>query len=791
MDKRLNKIELLQNENWKFHLGEEPDAWRKDYDDTSWTEVILPHDWSVRKDFSKNYSSGMGYTTGGIAWYRHTFFLPEEYKGKNVQILFDGIYKNGSIWCNSYYKGYRPYGYATFGIDITEEVRFGEINEISVRVDHSEMADSRWFTGSGITRKVSLILQEPVYTVHDGVFFWTKDADPEKADIGIQNEICNNTGSEFLVKVRNRLFDTAGIEALCVEREIRIPGRSTRKVCQEGRIYSPDLWSDVTPALYSLVTELSVFSQAGTQGQWYVTDQRHVGIRKAEFDPDRGFFINGRHTKLKGVCLHHDAGCLGAAVTKEIWYRRLKKLKNAGCNGIRMSHNPHMPELYELCDEMGFFVIDEAFDEWEGAKNKWTKGHNVYPPVHEGYYKDFPLWQEKDLKGMVRRDRSHPCVVLWSVGNEVDYPNDPYCHPLFTTMTGNNDANKPAAEKEYNPDKPNAERLTAIINMLIKEVKEEDDTRPATVAAAFPELTTQLGFIDNLQVVGYNYKEDLYQSHHKQFPDKVFLGSETDHSRKAWEAVKKNAYISGQFLWTGIDYMGETLGWPLRGSESGLLDMAGYEKPEYYRRRAMWCENPVIQLMTLRAGMGEEIAKGCCLSWNYQVGELIEVRCYTNMEKVSLALNGKNLGEGQEGKDCIIWNVPFEPGILKASSPAYETTSVLRTSGSPVAIQLSMYDEGEEIPENPFRIYQIEVTLTDRDGNLAETAENMLYVSVEKGTLLGIENGNLRDVTEYTAPYRRAFHGKAIIYIRKKKDEIPACLHVKGEYLKDQELYLK
>ena len=302
--------------------------------------------------------------------------------------------------------------------------------------------------------------------------------------------------------------------------------------------------------------------------------------------------------KLKGVCIHHDAGSLGAAVPREVLQRRLEGLKEMGCNAIRTSHNPHAPELYELCDAMGFLVLDEAFDEWEGCKNKWSTGHNVYPPRHQGYYEDFPEWHDQDLRMMVRRDRNHPSVIMWSIGNEIDYPNDPYCHPRFTEMTGNNDANKPAAERQYNPDKPNMERITVLAEELVRIVKEEDATRPVTVAAAFPELSTYLGFVDHVDVIGYNYKEQFYEADHKRFPDRPMLGTENSHHARAWQVVEDLDYVCGQFLWTGIDYLGEAHGWPIHGSGAGFLTTAGLKKDEFYERQKLWTGSAKVPVIT-------------------------------------------------------------------------------------------------------------------------------------------------------------------------------------------------
>lgn len=765
---------LLQNKNWKFCLGDEEDAWRMDFDDSGWRDVELPHDWSVEYPFSRDYSSGTGYVRGGVGWYRHSFFLPEDYRGKKTGILFDGIYKNSTIWVNGCCVGGHPYGYTTFLVDISDIVRPGETNGISVRVNQSETSDSRWFTGAGITRKAGLVIQEPVHTMIDGVFFSTVWAGESQAEVSVQWEVENSSTQDQNIEIRSRLRSQNSKTVLELSAPMEIRTGEKRAFKKSALIQNPFLWSDDRPYLYTLETEIRTEHDG-----WYTADTRKVGIREVKFDPEKGMSVNGRPKKLKGVCIHHDAGCLGAAVTKAVWKRRLEKLKDMGCNALRMSHNPHMPELYELCDEMGFYVMDEAFDEWENPKNKWRRGHNVYPPGHEGYYKYFHQWHKEDLQAMIRRDRSHPCVIIWSVGNELDYPNDPYCHPLFKTMTGNNDANKPAEERQYNPGKPNAERLPQILSMLLEEAKEADDTRPVTVAAAFPELTAQIGFLDGLDVVGYNYKENLYEEHHRKFPGKVFLGSETDHGKEAYDAAQR-PYICGQFLWTGVDYMGEALGWTMRGSSAGLLTMAGWEKPGYYRRKALWSERPFARILIRRYGTYDTEMGGFGENWNYRPDEETEVRCYTNIREIHLCLNGESVGEPEKReKEYLSWRLPFVPGTISAVDEKGRTWAEAVTTSVAVGLTVKLWESGSAEDE----LLQFEVTAVDQNGYFVETASDKLSVCVEGGDLRGIENGDLYDVTDYTSDSRRLYKGRMIVYVRKDQDAQTVSVRISGEYV--------
>lgn len=752
----------------KFHLGDLQDAWYKGFDDSSWEDVTLPHDWSVSLPFSQEYSSGTGYLAGGIGWYRLRFRLPESCRDKKITLCFDGIYKNSQIWCNSYYLGKRPNGYVPISYDITPMACFGETeNEVSVKVTHTDLADSRWFTGSGICRKAYIQVEEPVHPAPCGIFFTTLYGDgDDSAQVEVTHELINETGQKVNVALTTTLTSPAGKQVLVLNSSADFEAGETKNIALNGCVREPALWSPDSPSLYTLTVTLSV-----NGGEPYQVFEEAAGIRTFRFDADKGFFLNGKETKLKGVCVHHDAGCLGAAVTPEIWERRLEALKAMGCNAIRTSHNPHMPELYDLCDRMGFLVMDEAFDEWENAKNKWSTGHNVYPPKHQGYFEDFPEWHEKDLADMVLRDRNHPSIVMWSIGNEIDYPNDPYCHPMFNEMTGNNDHNKPAAERMYNPDKPNMERLAPIAAELAGIVRRFDTTRPVTLAAAFPELSSRLHYFDALDVVGYNYKEQFYEEDHKRFPSLPLLGSENGHSYQAWKAVTDNDYISGQFLWTGIDYLGEAHGWPVRGSQSGLLTTAGFPKHRYFRRQSFWLEAPMLHLATCLEAQDLVEWSPACETWNYTPGDQVRVKCYTNLAEAELFLNGRSLGtqKGLNEEGFLEWTVDFEPGELcvKAPSREGELTASLCTAGAPAALRLNRW-KGELFTLKPGYVEQVELTLTDLDGARTAQEERDVTVSVEgEGVLIGLENGCQSDLTPFTEKHRSTMEGRLIAYVRR------------------------
>lgn len=796
----MDTITLQLTNQCRFHLGDEPNAWQAWYDDSNWQEVMLPHDWSVTMPFSREYSSGTGYLAGGIGWYRLRITPQPQWQGKQISITFDGIYKNSRVWCNSYYLGERPNGYISFTYDITNQFRFDADNIICVYVDRREVADSRWFTGSGITRKVTLTIEEAVHPVPNGIFFSTPTATEDLATYAVSNELINTSDETCDITVINQLFDSDKKLVSEASQTATIPAHSISTLETTGQVSTPMLWSPESPHLYTLKTIIK-------NGAEYLANTQAVGIRTFTFDANTGFYLNGQPYLFKGVCVHHDAGCLGAAVYPEVWHRRLMKLKEMGCNAIRMSHNPHMPELYSLCDMLGFFVMDEAFDEWEGPKNKWSTGHNVYPPKHQGYYVDFPAWHEQDLVDMIRRDRNHPSVIMWSIGNEIDYPNDPYCHASFSTMTGNNDANKPAAERMYNPSRPDATRLAYLSKHLCDIVKKTDTTHPVTLAAAFPELSAKLGFIDPLDVVGFNYKEHLYEEHHTTFPNKPFLGSENGHGLKQWKAVTDHNYISGQFLWTGIDYLGEAHGWPIHGSGAGLLTLAGLEKTGYYRRQSFWSEEPMLHLTTIREEDGNrtpwghvcETAKECEFApvsecWSYLPGERILVKCYTNLPEIELFLNNESLGILQKEEDCdsILFPVTYKSGELTAigTGKYRHVRHTLFTTGTACQADITSYrapiSHDGLLPMN--NIAQLIVTLLDSDGHRVYTDSTMLHVTVEHGTLLGLENGDLADVTDYSAASRRAYRGQLVIYGKLEDDAPTMTITVRGDGIKTQHI---
>jgi len=562
--------------DWRFHRGDTPIGFDPQLDDSAWRAVQLPHDWSIEGPFGPENASGTGYAPGGIAWYRKRFALSPAALGRSVAVEFDGVYENAEVWVNGQLVGRRPYGYASFQADLTPYLDFAGENVLAVRVDHSKNADSRWYTGSGIDRHVRLRLTDPLAIAHWGTFVTTPQVSDERATVAVETNLENRHDRARNFTLRWTVLDPDRNVAAAKQADATIEANSVAKFTTELAVDHPSRWSVDSPALYTLRTE--VLDDAAPLD----STETKFGIRTFRFDPDKGFFLNGKNLKLKGVCLHHDAGCLGAAVPAKVVERRLRAMKELGANAIRTSHNPPAPEFLDICDRLGLLVQNEAFDEFTPPKNKWIRGRNVGRPARFGYGEFFQQWAERDVQDMVRRDRNHPSIIMWSIGNEIDYPNDPFTHP--------------ALGDEYRQTQPRAEQMVTHGKRLVHAVKQLDTTRPVTAALARLQMTNAVGFPELLDVVGYNYQENRYAEDHARFPQRIIYGSENDDAYNAWQAVTQNEFISGQFLWTGADYLGEAGQWPARAFPGGLLDLAGFKKPDAWWRQALWSDKPMVYL---------------------------------------------------------------------------------------------------------------------------------------------------------------------------------------------------
>ncbi|MDD4968534.1 MAG: glycoside hydrolase family 2 TIM barrel-domain containing protein [Paludibacter sp.] len=777
----------LFNDNWRFKLSDVKDGELTNLDDSNWRQLNLPHDWTVEGVYSPDKASSTGYLPGGIGWYRKTFSVPETEKGNKVYIYFEGVYNHSEVFINGNSVGKRPNGYISFMYDLTPYIKFGHENLISVKVDHSLDADSRWYTGSGIYRNAYLVYASPVHIDLWGVYCKATNVTDKKAVVSVETTIHNESDKAANILVSYQVIDP--VSGKIVARSFKSLGtESTKKTVtsQTFSIASPRRWSLEQPNLYTLKT--IIFQNGKVIDQ----NEQQIGIRTLTFDPNKGFALNGVWTKVKGVCIHHDAGCLGSAVPREVWKRRLTTLKEMGCNAIRMSHNPQAPDVYELCDELGILVMDEAFDEWEFAKKKWISGWNKGTPGFQGAASYFADWSDKDLGDMILRDRNHASVIMWSIGNEVDYPNDPYSHPILDHAN----INQPV-QGGYLPNNPKAERLGAIAKRLAAIVRGLDTSRPVTAALAGVVMSNETEYPSSLDITGYNYTEERYALDHANYPKRVIFGSENGHSMKSWKAVRDNEYIFGQFLWTGIDYLGESGSWPSRGFYSGFLDFGGFIKPRGHFRQALWSTKPVAYIGTYSQPKDNRfLSTDAWPVWNYVEGKMVRIVCYTNASKALLILNGKQAGELKNQDDntgVIYWDIPFHEGKLEViglDKKDNQTCSyALQTSGKPDSI--TAQSDISEIKDF-HGVAQVTVQIVDEKGIPVMISEDEVTCAIEgPAKLLGLEASNNSDMGNYSDNVQRVYHGRLIAYVQATGSEGKVNLKFTAPWLKETNVTIK
>ena len=739
---------------WLFSLSGSPIAMQPKLDDSGWRQLNVPHDWSIEGPFSQEYGDGNGFAPGGIAWYRKHFKMNPADQGKRVTLELDGVYDHSEVWLNGYLVGGRPYGYESYTCDLTNLLKFGaDENVLAVRVDHSRIGDSRWYTGAGIYRNVRLCLTDPFHIGHWGTYVTTHNVKEESAAVHVETEVENQSGAARAFSLASDLVDADGrILATSATQDILADG-ANRILVQELTLAQPKLWSNDSPVLYTLRSRLS-------SGDGTVDETSTVfGVRTLEFDPDRGFVLNGVGMKLKGVCIHQDGGSVGVAIPVQIWERRLRQLKELGVNAIRTSHNPPAPEFLDLCDRLGLLVMDEAFDEFTPAKNKWVVGHNVGIPGRFGYSESFADWSVRDIQDMVRRDRNHPSIVMWSIGNEIDYPNDPFTDPAL----GN----------QFRPGNPPGTDLVKWGRPLVDAVKQLDPTRPTTAALASLAMSNAVGFAQILDITGYNYQEPRYAEDHTQFPKRFIFGSENAHSYAAWTAARDNPAIGGQFLWTGIDYLGEADRWPDRANAAGLLDLCGFVKPMGRFRQSLWSAQPVVYLCAARSGGAGRSANrfGGKESWNWPDRASLNVSCYTNCPDVTLTLNGailgtKHLDEAANG--VLSWEVPYAPGVLKAEGLRDGRTICefeLKTAGAASRIELHPYST--RIRANGKDVAQVEFDVVDAQGVRAPDASQELAFEVGgPAQIIGLGNGDITNDEPVRGPSHRVYEGRGLAIVQ-------------------------
>ncbi len=777
---------LTADFGWTFMKGDQPGAEKPDFDDSAWRKLNLPHDWSIEGPYTQSDPTGGsgGSLPTGIGWYRRTFVAPEAWRGREIFVDFDGVYQNSDVWLNGQLLGHRPFGYISFEYNLTPHLKLGATNVIAVRVDNSRQPNSRWYSGSGIYRHVWITVTEPVHVAQWGTYVTTPKVSADSATVRVRTQIQNDSPGNQDVTVTSQILNSQNVVVGTMESKTTVAPGAVGEVGQTADVAKPDLWCLDVPALYTVRTRLQVSGRA-------VDDYRTpFGIREIRYDVDKGFLLNGQPVKMQGMCIHHDGGSVGAAVPIAVWERRLRELKDMGCNAIRLSHNPPAPELLDLLDRMGFLVMDESFDEWKSHK------------VRQGYADYFDEWSQRDLADMLHRDRNHPSIVIWSVGNEI---------PEQTHTNG-----------------------ADILRPLVETCHREDPTRPVTSAcdnvftdkaSATPE------FLNLLDIVGYNYvdrwgtrRETMYDDDRHDFPQRKMIGTESSvvgargdyfstfggntntkrppaytlsmiRTEQLWKFIKVHDYVIGDFGWTGIDYLGESR-WPGKLAPSGMLDTCGFPKDNYYFYQSQWTTNLMIHLFPHWTWPGRE-------------GQVIPVVCYTSCDTVELFLNGKSFGvkslefprqgtaggwnsyahpeqpTGSTADLHLSWDVPYEPGTLKAVGYKFGRQvceEEIHTAGAPAAVVVS--SDRDSLNADERDAAHLTVNIMDGQGNLVPGATNQVHFDIQGAALLiGVDNGNPTSHESYKAAERLCWHGQCLGIIQSTRATGPIRVTVSAEGL--------
>jgi beta-galactosidase len=755
------------NDGWRFHKGDAAGAEQPAFDDAGWRRLDLPHDWAIEGPFDSKYNPETGgLPIYGTAWYRKHFAMPADGRGKFYSVEFDGAMSNSTVWLNGHKLGGRPYGYSSFALDLTAHLVFGQDNVIAVRLAPEE-GSSRWYPGAGIYRNVWLVTTGPVHVAHWGTYVTTPEVSNASAKVAVRSEIRNLGPQDAHVTVETAILDAGDREVSRRSDDYTIPAVQAQTASQTLSVASPQRWDTDQPYLYRAVTAVKNGSEALDRT---VTP---FGIRTIEFDREKGLLLNGRHLKIKGVCNHHDLGALGAAVNRRATERQLQIMKGMGANAIRTSHNPPSPELLELCDRMGLLVMDEAFDMWR------------IPKVPNGYSKYFADWGEADMRDMIRRDRNHPSIILWSIGNEI-------------------------------PEQGRANGWETA-KFLVGIAHQEDPTRPTTSGFNQWEAAIKNGLADQVDVPGFNYQPMHYEQIQNEHPKWVIYGSETsscvssrgvyhlpvekyrkhpslqvssyDIISPPWaycpdvefEAQDRLPNVLGEFVWTGFDYLGEPTpygsrkDWPSRSSYFGIVDLAGFPKDRYHLYKSVWTSEPMVHVLP---------------HWNWagREGQMIPVMAYTNAEEVELFVNGKSLGRRKRGTDTVVipvgpnvsdtrkfttkyrveWQAPYQPGALRVvayKGGSQVATDEVRTAGAPANVRL--IPDRARISADGRDLSFLTVRIEDKDGNLCPLADNLVHFKVDgAGRIEAVDNGNAATAEPFQSDRRKAFSGMALLIVR-------------------------
>ena len=778
---------------WHFLLGDPAGAESAALSDASWRTVNLPHDWSIEGKIDKESLSGQGggYLPGGIGWYRKSFLAPAAWQGKRLSVEFDGVYRNASIYLNGQKLGLHRYGYTSFAYDLTPALKYGSTNLLAVRVDDSELPNTRWYSGAGIYRRVRFVLTEPVHVGHWGVFVATRAATANAASLAVATTVANDSAAAVEATLRTVIFDSDGREAARAEMPVKLAAGASDELQQKIAVANPALWYPEQPKLYRARTQVMV------AGKVVDEQETRFGIRTLAWSPEKGLLLNGQSIKLNGGSVHHDNGPLGAAAFDRAEERRVETLKAAGFNAVRTAHNPPSPAFLDACDRLGLLVLDEPFDVWKTGKVKFD-----YSTIFDAE------WQG-DLDAMLLRDRNHPSIILWGIGNEIP-----------DVFTG---AGTPIAEK------------------LIARVRHFDTTRPIT--QAFPGATYGAkidSVMNQLDISGYNYNIQINgDKDHERVPGRMMVTTESMPASvyELWKLHHAHPYTLGEFVWTSIDYLGESGigvahylpaeqadkmgqmvgmmnqmlssmgadgknpfegfanaapkkddpaaasmaimmgGYPWHAANCGDIDLTGYRKPQSYYRDIVWNGgNRLYTTVHLPAPAGQkEVAVAWSVpqtlpswSWPGQEGKPLAVDVYTDAETVQLLLNGKLIDEKPVAEAKAVFDVPYAPGELKAVAlrNGHEVASqILATTGKAASLRLSadrtaLAADGEDLAF-------VTVEALDASGRLDPNAAEFVDLEASgAATIAAVGNGDGTDETPYTGHRLHLFHGRGLVVVR-------------------------
>ncbi|MAS70334.1 beta-galactosidase GalB [Zunongwangia profunda] len=765
----------LFTEDWKFYKNDTLNSLTEVLNSEDWRPIDVPHDWSIHQEFDKNSAAGIGggALSGGVGYYKKSFNLPLEDSARLYKIQFDGVYQNSEVWINGSYLGKRPNGYIGFEYDLTPYLHYGsQDNTIVVKADNSDQPNSRWYSGSGIYRNVWLKKLNKIHIPNWGTFITTPSISKEKALVNITAKIKNEFLEDKEIEVQITIFQDDQEIVKSETSALNITTNSEIGFNKELTIYKPKLWSIDSPWLYK--AQIDIIQNKNLIDRF----ETRFGIRDFKFDLEKGFKLNGESLKIRGVCMHHDLGPLGAAINTRAIERQLEILKEMGVNGIRTAHNPPAPELLDLCDQMGFIVMDEAFDIWRTAKTK-----------HD-YSQYWDKWHEQDIADLIKRDRNHPSVFLWSIGNEIQEQWSEKGEKIGVELSN--------IVKSLDSTRPVTAGMNPPVHVSDKEVTiqfEETADKPNSLAGS--------GALD---VIGYNYAHQTWEKHQLNFPntpfiatettsglqtrgyyefpsdttkiwpvrwDKLFTGGNPDHTISAfdqvrapwgslhetsWKIIKKNDFLSGFFIWTGFDYIGEPTPyeWPSRSSYFGIVDLAGFPKDVYYMYKSEWTDDDVLHLLP---------------HWNWEQGQTVDVWAYyNNADEVELFLNGESRGTRSKKDDelHVMWRFPFESGTLKAISRKngqIVKETEIRTASKPAKLEL--FPDRKKIRADGLDLSFITVTITDAEGTIAPRANNQIDFEIEgPGEIVGVSSGDPTNHESFKGKSHRALNGKCLVIVQ-------------------------